>query len=165
MGLLDVVMRVSMPVKLGWLVCLAWAVVQLEWYRRGRAGDADLWQIETLPARSKAAAAPAPAVDESTLDSGFGELDLDGLEESIDPLPDGPAPRVAAPDAAMFDAGLDDAAWHPEDGGAAEDLAAEPAPSPQPPPQPTSPGRTRRRRRSSDGESPSADLGSLASEV
>ncbi len=35
-GLMDLFQQISTSVKLGWIVCLVWAVVQIAWYRHAR---------------------------------------------------------------------------------------------------------------------------------
>ncbi len=35
-GIMDLFQQISTSVKLGWIVCLVWAVVQIAWYRRAR---------------------------------------------------------------------------------------------------------------------------------
>ncbi len=34
--MMDLFQQISTSVKLGWIVCLVWAVVQIVWYRRAR---------------------------------------------------------------------------------------------------------------------------------
>lgn len=43
-GMIDLFQQISTSVKLGWIVCLVWAVVQILWYRRLSAD-----QIEVMP--------------------------------------------------------------------------------------------------------------------
>ncbi len=35
-GIVDLFQQISTSVKLGWIVCLVWAVVQIAWYRHAR---------------------------------------------------------------------------------------------------------------------------------
>ena len=39
--LMGVIAQVSPSLKISWLVCLIWGLIQIEWYRRGHTAEND----------------------------------------------------------------------------------------------------------------------------
>ena len=94
--LIDVVSQISTPVKVGWLICLAWAAMQLEWYRRVRTEKPEP-EHRSAPARPEAVSGPA-RTDSLVESDSFAESDraLDSGSAadggSLDPADDHPPP-------------------------------------------------------------------------
>lgn len=147
-------MQISMPVKVGWIVCLIWAVAQLEWYKRLRAEEFEELEEESRPAPARreavAHSAPAPEFEPlefddrsvegvdlakaDTLTEGdgldlpedpFADLRDDPFDTAVDPL--APSTEVAATDGSLADslADDDDDLWSRVVGGNGEDFVSD----------------------------------------